>query len=149
MSDIEPPDDPDDVDSDLPEKESLSTSLRKGLDSTPRLPRDRAAIRLAMHYASLLDDAFDRLREVGEDGDSLANFNRMAALIAKIGPRYEATLDKLGMTPGARPAVRGGDPAGVSPAASWLAFLQSGGTPPGFDPGASVDPSVAEADAVD
>lgn len=149
MSDIEPPDDPDDFDGNLPDEESLSTSLRKALDNTPRLPRDRAAVRLAMHYAGLLDDAFDRLTETGEDGDNLANFNRMAALIAKIGPRYEATLDKLGMTPGARPAARGGDPAGVSPAASWLAFLQSGGTPPGFDPGTSVDPSVTAADVDD
>ncbi len=149
MSDTEPLDDPDEISADLPDEESLSTSLRKALDSTPRLPRDRASVRLAMHYAGLLDDAFDRLTETGEDGDNLANFNRMAALIAKIGPRYEATLDKLGMTPGARPALRGGDPAGVSPAASWLAHLQTGRTPPGVDPGSAVDPAVTEADAGD
>jgi hypothetical protein len=146
----------DDVVSDLPEEESLTTSLRKALDSTPRLPRDRAAVRLAMHYAGLLDDLFDRLDEIGEHqpddegrDTGVADTNRLASLIAKIGPRYEATLDKLGMVPGARPATRGGDPSGTSPAAALLSYLQRGLTPEGFDPRAAVDPSVTGADAGD
>ena len=149
------PDNDDDVVSDVPDEESLTTSLRKALDSTPRLPRDRAAVRLAMHYASLLDDLFDRLDEVGEHRDddgrdsSVADINRLTSMISKIGPRYEATLDKLGMAPGARPALRGGDPAGVTPAAAALGALQRGHAPPGLDPGAAVDPAVTAADAGD
>lgn len=149
------PDNDDDLVSDLPDEESLTVSLRKGLDSTPRLPRDRAAVRLAMHYAGLLDDLFDRLDEHGEHRDddgrdtAVADINRLTSLIAKIGPRYEATLDKLGMTPGARPAARGGDPAGVSPQAALLGWLQQGATPPGVDPRAVVDPAVTAADAGD
>lgn len=147
--------DNDEVVSDLPDEESLTVSLRKGLDSTPRLPRDRAAVRLAMHYAGLLDDLFDRLDEHAEHRDddgrdtAVADINRLTSLIAKIGPRYEATLDKLGMTPGARPAARGGDPQGVTPQAALLGWLQQGATPPGVDPRQVVDPAVTAADAGD
>jgi hypothetical protein len=145
--------DDDDVVSDLPDEESLTTSLRKALDSTPRLPRDRAAVRLAMNYAETLDDLWDRLAEIRENDfatdEQVANINRLTSLIAKVGPRYEATLDKLGMVPGARPAARGGEPGGTSPAAALLAYLQRGLTPEGFDPRAAVDPSVTGADARD
>jgi hypothetical protein len=139
---------------DLPVMESLSTALRLALDSTPKLPRDRAAIRLAMHYAGLLDDVFDRMDEItegGEEDERVADLNRLVAMVAKLGPRFEATLDKLGMTPGARPAARGGEPGGTTPQASFLAWLQSGDTvtPAGVDPRAAVDPAVTAADAGD
>lgn len=147
------PDD-DDLAPDLPDEESLSTALRKALDSTPRLPRDRAGVRLAMNYAATLDDLFDRMDEIREHDfatdEQVANINRLTGQIAKIGPRYEATLERLGMFPGARPATRTGEPAGgQSPEAALLAYLQRGLTPPGFDPAAAVDPAVTDADAAD
>lgn len=150
------PEQDDDLVPELPDEESLTTSLRRALESTPRLPRDRAGIRLAMNYAATLDDLFDRLDEIGEHRDdddrdtTVADINRLTGLIAKIGPRYEATLEKLGMFPGARPATRTGEPAGgQSPEAALLAFLQRGLTPPGVDPAAAVDPAVTEADSGD
>ena len=144
------------LDSEVPSSESLSTALELALESTPRLPRDRAGVRLAMNYAATLDDLFDRLDEAAEHRDddgkdtAVADINRLTSLIAKIGPRYEATLDRLGMFPGARPAVRGGEAVGgQSPEAALLTYLQRGLTPAGFDPAAAVDPSVTAADSGD
>lgn len=122
------------------------------IDTAPHLPRDLAAVHLARTYASMLDDALDRLaerQEEEEDDDGSRAFARVVAIIAKIGPRYEAVLDKLGMSPGARPAVRGGEPHGVDPAAAALDQLRNGAAPAGFDPAAHLDPAVAEALADD
>jgi hypothetical protein len=143
-----------DVDDDDPAPDrftSLEAALDESLRSTPHLPRDRAMIELARHYARMLDDAADRLTDAGDgEAEDGRDFARMAALIARIGPRYEATLDRLGMSPGARPAVRGGEHDGrVDPAAGALAILQSGGVAAGVDYAAAVDPAVAEADAGD
>jgi type IV pilus assembly protein PilB len=55
-------------------------------------------------------------------------------------------LDKLGMSPGARPAVRGGEPHGVDPSAAALDDLRSGGqAPPGVGQAAYLDAAAAEA----
>lgn len=114
--------------------------------TAPRLPRDAATVHLARHYAAMLDDAFDRLQDGAEqDGEDSRDFARVVNIVAKIGPRYEAVLDKLGMSPGARPAARGGDPHGSSPASQTLRELQSGAAAHGVDPAAGVDPAVAEA----
>jgi hypothetical protein len=139
----------DDLD-DGPEATSLRAAFDEAIRTAPHLPRDVAMVVLARRYADTLDDAYDRLEEASEDEEEQPrNFGRMVAIIAKIGPRYEAVLDKLGMSPGARPASRGGDPHGVDPAAAALAELQSGSSPPGLNPAAYVDAAVAEADAGD
>lgn len=131
---------------DGPEATSLRAALDEALRTTPTLPRDGAMVMLARRYADTLDDAYDRLSEASEqEDDEPRNFGRMVAVIAKIGPRYEATLDKLGMSPGARPATTRGEPHGVDPAASALQTLQSDGSPPGIDPAAGVHPAVAAA----
>lgn len=132
------------------EPTSLLDALDEALRTTPALPRDRAVIALARRYAATLDDAYDRMSEASEEEDDQPrNFARMVAVISKIGPRYEAVLDKLGMSPGARPAVRGGDPHHVDPAAAALADLQSGEPAHGVDPAAGLHPAVAEALAGD
>jgi hypothetical protein len=144
--------DVDDDDLAVPDRfTSLEAALNESLRSTPHLPRDRAMIELARHYARMLDDAADRLSDAGEgEAEDGRDFARMAALIARIGPRYEATLDRLGMSPGARPAVRGGEHDGrTDPAAAALAVLQSGGVAAGVDYAAGVDPAVTAADAED
>lgn len=124
-------------------------ALEAALESTPHLPRDRAAVHLARSYAAMLDDAMDRMTErAEEDEDESRAFGRMVTIIAKIGPRYEAVLDKLGMSPGARPATRGGEPHGVDPAAVALEGLRSAAAD-GIDQASSVDAAVAEALASD
>lgn len=138
------------IDDDGPEATSLRAALDEALRTTPYMPRDTAMVMLARRYADTLDDAYDRMTEASEsEDDEPRNFARMVAVIAKIGPRYEATLDKLGMSPGARPATRGGEPHGVDPAAAALEGLQSGITPPGLNPAAHLHPAVAEVDAGD
>lgn len=140
---------------DVPEYEaftSLRSALIASLESTPHLPRDRALIALALRYADMIDDAQDRLGEAGDE-DEARDLGRMIAIVAKIGPRLEAVLDKMGMSPGARPATGGGAPLnGTDPGSTALAALQSGrpGSPaPGIDYAAAVDPAVTEADTED
>lgn len=137
---------------DVPEYEaftSLRAALVASLESTPHLPRDRAMIALALRYADMIDDAQDRAGEADDD-DQARNVARMIGLVAKIGPRLEAVLDKMGMSPGARPATTGGAPLnGTDPGSAALAGLQAGrpGSPaPGIDYAAAVDPAVTEAD---
>jgi hypothetical protein len=107
-------------------------------------------IALARHYADLIDDATDRLFEAEEE-DQARDFARMVAIVAKIGPRLEATLDRLGMSPGARPAVRNGGDAGGDPASAALERVRSdtAAASDGVDYAAAVDPSVAAADVAD
>jgi hypothetical protein len=129
---------------------NIRIALDNALESAPRLPRDGAITALAQLYADLVDDAVDRLGEADDEGQA-ANFARMAATIAKIGPRLEATLAQMGMTPGARPARpeggAGGDPVGTALDAARLE--QHTGAPAGIDYAASVDPSVTDADPGD
>lgn len=127
---------------------SLRGALAAALESAPYLPRDRAAVALAFRYADLIDDAQDRIEQAEDDDESRA-YGRYVTVVAKIGPRLEAVLDRMGMTPGARPAVPGGVPHGAAPdpRASALEHLErSAGTPAaGLDPSALVDPAVAAA----
>jgi hypothetical protein len=135
---------PDDDDEVTGQVDALETALR----TTPHLPRDVAMIALARQYAAMLDDANDRLAQALEEDEQRA-FQRMVNVVTKVGALYAATLDKLGMSPGARPAVRGGEPHSVDPSAAALAELQSGAAPAGADPSAHLDPAVAEALASD
>lgn len=140
----------DGFDDDGPVFTSHRAAFDHALITAPHLPRDLAAVQLARTYADMLDDALDRLAERAEEEDDGSRaFARVVAVIAKIGPRYEAVLDKLGMSPGARPAVRGGEPHGVDPAAAALDDLRDGAVADGVDYSAVVDPAVAEADAAD
>lgn len=132
-----------------------ATSLRAALDAalttTPVLPRDAAILALARQYADLIDDATARLSDAAED-DEARDFARMVATIARLGPRYEATLDRLGMSPGARSATRNGDPQGVNggpdPGSVALDRLTGGsaaGPAAGIDYTAFVDSAVKAA----
>lgn len=138
---------------------SLRAALVASLESTPRLPRDAGAVKLLLHYADLLDDATDRLSDAAEEEET-RDFGRMVTVIAKLGPRLEAMLDRLGMAPGARrPADNGGgggDGNGrPDPAAAALAALRDNAGPgadgaaAGVDYAAVVDPAVTEADTAD
>ena len=132
---------------------SLRVALQDALEATPHLVRDRATIALAFRYADIIDDAQDRLAEADED-DQARNFARMVAVVDKIGGRLQATLDRMGMAPGARAATRDGDPqggtGGADAGADHLARLRAAaGSPPGVDPAALVDPAVTEVDAAD
>lgn len=117
------------------------------------MERDAAAAALAMRYAYALDDCFDAL--TGEDcGEDPAAHARVVLEISRLGARLESMLDRLGMAPSARPAVRGdGGEAGGDPASATFDALRAGaaaGSPAaGFDYAASVDPAVTEADALE
>jgi hypothetical protein len=132
---------------------SIYGDLVDALESTPRMPRDAGAVGLAKAYAGLLDDCFDALANDDATEDP-AEHARKVLEISRIGARLEAMLDRLGMAPGARPAVpngRGG--TGGDPASSALDALRSdaaaGAPSTGIDYAAAVDPSVTEADAED
>lgn len=72
-------------------RSTLAESLQESLETLELLPRDHAAVRLAVDYAEKLDDGADAI---------------------KMGPAYLACLEALGMTPRARAAITGrGDPA--------------------------------------
>jgi hypothetical protein len=133
---------------------SNRAALLEALETTPRLPRDLAAVKLALHYADLLDDATDRLSDAGEgEAEDGRDFGRMVAVITRVGPRYEAMLDRLGMSPGARPVTRDGESHGGDPASAELDRLRAdsaaGAPASGVDYAAFVDPSVTEADTED
>jgi hypothetical protein len=132
---------------------SVEGALEEALETTPLLPRDLAARQLALRYAETLDDLFDSLvnGDAAEDGAAHA---RVILEIARVGARYEAMLDRLGMSPGARPVIpNGGAPGGTSPDAGRLDQLRrdaaAGAPTSGVDYAAAVDPAVAEADAAD
>lgn len=113
-----------------------------------------AAIALARHLADLIDDATDRLSDAAEgETEDGRDFGRMVVVIDRLAPKYLAVLDKLGMSPGSRPAVRGGERDGrTDPAAAALARLQSAGAgapADGLDYAAHLDPAVAQAHPVD
>lgn len=117
------------------------------------MPRDTVAVALALRYADALDDCFDDLvnGDAAEDGAAHA---RKVLEIARVGQRLEAMLDRLGMSPSARPAIppngadRGGDPASADLERA-RADAAAGAPSSGIDYAAAVDPSVAEADAED
>lgn len=134
---------------------SLLAALDASLESTPRLPRDAAAVALARQYAAMLDDATDRLTDAAEgETEDGKDFGRMVAVITRIGPRYEAMLDRLGMAPGSRPAtlngqgVGGGDPESAALERA-RADADAGAPASGIDYAAAVDPAVTETDPED
>jgi hypothetical protein len=133
---------------------SLSVQLDDALATTPRLPRDAVAVALAYRYAAALDDCFDALTEPKATEDP-AEHARKVLEIARLGQRLEQTLDRLGMSPSARPAVTGsgGGEHGPTPAAGELERLRAdaaaGAPTSGLDHAASVDPAVTEADSED
>jgi len=132
---------------------TISGELDEALESTPVLPRDSVAVALARRYANALDDCFDSLinDEAAEDGAAHA---RVILEISRLGGRLEAMLDRLGMSPAARPAVpTGGGGGGPSPAGVALEQLErdaaAGAPTSGVDHTAFVDPAVTEADSED
>lgn len=132
---------------------TIGGDLRQSLETTPVLPRDRATIALAKRYADALDDCFDDLLngEAAEDG---AEHARKILEIARVGARLEAMLDRLGMSPSARPAVTGsGGETVVDPATAELERLRAdaaaGAPTTGLDYAAAVDPAVTAADTED
>lgn len=130
---------------------SQRAALTAALGTTPRLPRDNAVVTLALTLADQLDTALDQLEQADED-DEARNFHRMMVVIDKLTIRYLQTLDRLGMSPGSRPAVQGGEgDRRTDPADGHLARLQGAatGAAAGQHPGAALDPAVAEALAGD
>jgi hypothetical protein len=111
------------------------------------------AVTLARRYARALDVCLDDL-ESNEAIEDAAHHARKVLEIARLGQRMEGMLDRLGMAPGARPAVPG-NPNGAErdPQSSALDQLRTdaaaGAPTSGVDYAASVDPSVTEADPAD
>ena len=124
--------------------------LCEALETTPRLPRDAAAVALARRYAAALDDLFDTLANDPDANEDRATHSRVILEITRIGGRFEAVMDKLGMMPASRPAVPRGEGAGGDPASDSLDALRAdaarGAPASGIDYAAAVDPSVTEAD---
>ena len=126
---------------------SQRAALTAALGTTPRLPRDDAIVTLALALADQLDEAIDQLGEADEE-DAARNFHRMITVVDKITLRYLQTLDKLGMSPGSRPARQAGEgDRRADPADTALGRLQSAaaGAAPGQHPGSALDPAVAAA----
>jgi hypothetical protein len=128
---------------------TIQSKLRRALQSTPLLERDEVTAELALVYARQLDRLFVRLGE-DEAVESPTHHKRVITEIDIIGRRLEATLDRLGMSPGARPAVRGGgEGTGGDPASAALDQLRgdvdTGAA--GVDYAEAVDPAVTAADA--
>jgi hypothetical protein len=130
---------------------SILTDLDAGLETTPRLPRDAATVALARRYARALDVCLDDLDRIECQEDAAAHARKVLE-IARLGQRLEGMLDRLGMAPGSRPALKGGE-SGGDPASASLAQLErdaaAGAPASGVDYAAGVDPAVTEADAED
>lgn len=128
---------------------TILSKLRLSLKTTPLLPRDFATRELALSYAALLDGLFIRLEET-ESVENPTQHRRVIMEIDTIGRRLEAALEKLGMSPGSRPAIREtegtGDPE--SEALDALRYESAGGAA-GVDYTSAVDPAVTEADTED
>jgi hypothetical protein len=132
---------------------TVAEDLAKSLRTTPTLPRDAVTVALAHRYAATLDACFDALTGWQAEEDP-ATHARVILEITRIGARLEATLDRLGMSPGARPATRGAEGmTGDDPARDSLDTLRrdadAGAPASGVDYAAAVDPAVAEALAED
>lgn len=129
---------------------SLTAALDEALETTPRLPRDAAAVALARRYAAALDDLFDALVNDPDASEDRATHARVILEITRIGGRFEACLDRLGMAPGARPVIPG-ERGGGDPTSDRLDALRSdsaaGAPTTGIDYTAAVDPAVIAADA--
>ena len=126
----------------------MLSRLRASLRSTPRLERDAATVELALAYARQFDVLGAALAEIDPVESSVAH-RRAVASYKDIGRMLEATLDRLGMSPGARPAVRDGGQVGGDPDSAALDRLRAdaaAGTA-GVDYAAAVDPAVTAADA--
>jgi hypothetical protein len=132
---------------------SIEDAYAAALESTPRLPRDGAAVQLGLRYAEALDEMFARLANDADTIEDPATHARVILEITRIGGRFEATLDRLGMTPGARPAATLGGAGGPTAEGAALDALRrdaaSGAPASGVDYTAAVDPAVADADAED
>lgn len=125
---------------------SLLAAVDHSLADLPRKRRDHAAVQLLRLYATLLDDAVDRLQDAAEQEEA-RDFGRMTVAITKIGPRFERMIDMLGMAPGSRPTAPpapGEEPTGGDPRSDALEQLRTDSV--GLDPTAFVDPAVTEAD---
>lgn len=102
---------------------SLSRAVERSLEDLPRLDRDRAAVEALRLYATMLDDAVDRMKDAAED-DEARDFGRMVTAVSKIGPRFERMIDMLGMAPGSRPIAPKDPHAGGDPQDNFLEQLR-------------------------
>lgn len=132
----------------------LLDAVMFALESTPRLPRDAVIAQLAIRYAERLDDLFDL--EAGDAAaEDAAAHARITLEITRMGARLEQALDRLGMSPSARPAVTGNGGGESGPTAAAVDFERlradaaAGAPASGLDYAAGVDPAVTEADAED
>lgn len=123
---------------------TIVSRLRAALKDTPRLPRDEATVHLALEYAALLTDLLTKLEEP-EATENPSEHRRVIMSIDTIGRRLDACLDRLGMSPGARPPARDAEPGG-DPASDALDALRTDASAPaGIDYSPAVDPAVAAA----
>lgn len=128
-----------------PSSPSVRNAVERSLEDLPRKPRDAAAVAALQLYATLLDDAVDRMKDAAED-DETRDFGRMVNVISKVGPRFERMIDLLGMAPGSRPqAPPAGAQTGGDPRSAALDALRD--TPSRVDTTAFVDPAVEDPDA--
>lgn len=132
--------------------EGVHDALLVALETTNVLPRDAAAVALACRYAERLDDLLEMSLSGLDVAESNAERARVTLEITRMGARLEGMLDRLGMTPAARPALpMGGGGGGTTPEADSLDQLRrdaaAGAPSSGVDYSAAVDPAVAEADA--
>ena len=123
---------------------TILSKTRAALRDTPRLPRDSATVELALKYAALLDDLFVRLDE-HESVESSTEHRRVIMNIDTIGRRLDAVLDRLGMSPGARPPARDAEPGGDPANAALDAQRADATAPAGIDYSPALDPSVEAA----
>lgn len=123
---------------------TVLSRLKASLKDTPVLPRDAATVQLALQYAALIDVLFIRLEEP-EAVENPAQHRRVIMEIDTIGRRLDACLDRLGMSPGARPAARNAETGG-DPASEALDGLRADAdAPAGIDYSPAVDPAVTAA----
>lgn len=121
----------------------IETAVTAALDARqPADPRDVAAAALAVHYARLIDepavagkyaDAIEWLRHLAEleSGDRTVQRHVKLIIIAlgehtvmsDLGPKLQATLDALRLTPKARTGKGGTDAA--APSDPWLDELRA------------------------
>ncbi len=108
------------------------------------MDRDAATVELALVHARQLDVIAAALTELDPVENSVG-YRRAVASYKDIARMLEATLDRLGMSPAARPARRGEEEAGGDPDSAALDRLRAdaaAGTA-GVDYTAAVDPAVA------
>lgn len=112
---------------------TLSTLVRRAIKAQPGEPADAATEALAVHYASLIDNAAagkkyaaalswlrraEQLTDEEQHADTIRAALAAHSVASDLGPKLLATLDALKLTPRARITKEGGP--GARPIASAL-----------------------------